>query len=76
MELLPEYGDTYPLPKKTIPIGVLIIVDPLTKKAFAHKFIPNNVDVPLIVVMLSWEILFFYVRSGVFIILDFWKKIQ
>ena len=46
MELLPKYGDTYPLPKKAIPKWLLMIVGPLTNKAFTRKFIRNNVDVP------------------------------
>ena len=46
MELLHKYGEAYPLPKKAIPKWLLLIVGPLTNKAFTHKFIRNNVDVP------------------------------
>ena len=46
MELLPKYGDKYPLPKKAIPKWLIMIVGPLTNKAFTRKFIRNNVDVP------------------------------
>lgn len=46
MELLPKYGDRYPLPKKAIPKWLIMIVGPLTNKAFTRKFIRNNVDVP------------------------------
>lgn len=46
MELLHKYGEAYPLPKKAIPKWLLVIVGPLTNKAFTRKFIRNNVDVP------------------------------
>lgn len=46
MELLPKYGAKYPLPKKAIPKWLIMIVGPLTNKAFTRKFIRNNVDVP------------------------------
>ena len=45
MELLPKYGDKYPLPKKAIPKWLIMIVGPLTNKSFTRKFIRNNVDV-------------------------------
>ena len=45
LELLPKYGDRYPLPKKAIPKWLIMIVGPLTNKSFTRKFIRNNVDV-------------------------------
>ena len=45
MELLPKYGDKYPLPKKAIPKWLIMIIGPLTNKSFNRKFIRNNVDV-------------------------------
>ena len=45
MELLPKYGDKYPLPKKAIPKWLIMIIGPLTNKSFTRKFIRNNVDV-------------------------------
>lgn len=43
--LLPKYGDTYPLPKKTLPKWLLVLVGPMINKAFSRKFIRNNVNV-------------------------------
>jgi len=45
MELLPKYGDKYPLPKKAIPKWLIMIIGPLTNKSFTRKFIRNNIDV-------------------------------
>lgn len=43
--LQPKYGDQYPLPKKSLPKWLLVLVGPLVNKAFNRKFIRNNVDV-------------------------------
>lgn len=45
MTLLPKYGDKYPLPKKALPIWLLMIVGRMTNKLFTRKFIRNNVNV-------------------------------
>lgn len=43
--LQPKYGDQYPLPKKSLPKWLLVLVGPLVNKAFNRKFIRNNVDI-------------------------------
>jgi len=45
LALLPKYGDKYPLPKKSIPKWLLMLVGPMTNKLFTRKFIKNNVNV-------------------------------
>ena len=45
-ELLDKFGDQYPLPKKALPKWLLMIVGPMTNKAFSRKFIRNNVNIP------------------------------
>ena len=46
MELLPKYGEKYPLPKKPIPKWLILILGPLTNKSFTRRFIRNNVNIP------------------------------
>lgn len=44
-KLLPKYGDQYPLPKKSLPKWLLVLLGPVVNKAFNRKFIRNNVDI-------------------------------
>ncbi len=44
--LLPKYGNEFPLPKKALPKWLLMIIGPITNKAFTRNFIRNNVNVP------------------------------
>ncbi len=44
--LLDKYGDKFPLPRKTVPKWLLMIVGPMTNKFFTRRFIRNNVNVP------------------------------
>ncbi len=44
-KLLPKYGDQYPLPKKSLPKWLLVLIGPVVNKAFNRKFIRNNVDI-------------------------------
>lgn len=45
-ELLPKYGDKYPLPKKAAPKWLLMLVGPLFNKSMSRKMVKNNIDVP------------------------------
>jgi len=45
-ELLPRYGDKYPVPKKALPKWLVMVVGPLTNKLLTRRFIRNNVNVP------------------------------
>lgn len=45
LELQPKYGNSFPLPKKALPKWLLMIIGPMTNKAFTRKFIRNNVNV-------------------------------
>lgn len=44
--LLPKYGEKYPLPKKSLPKWLLMIVGPMVNKTFTRKFMKNNVNIP------------------------------
>ena len=43
--LLPKYGDKFPLPKKALPKWLLMLVGPFVDKRFSRKFIRNNVNI-------------------------------
>ena len=45
-QLLPRYGDQYPLPRKALPKWLLLLIGPLVDKAFSRKMIRRNVNVP------------------------------
>jgi len=42
--LIPKYGDKYPLPKKTLPKWLLMLVGPFANKLFTRQFIRDNVN--------------------------------
>ncbi len=44
--LLPKYGQDYPLPKRSLPKWLLVLVGPIVNKAFSRKYIRNNVNIP------------------------------
>lgn len=44
--LLPKYGKTYPIPKRTLPKWFVWLVGPLADKTFTRKMIRLNVDIP------------------------------
>lgn len=41
-----KFGDEYPLPKRALPKWLVMLVGPMTNKAFTRKMIRNNVNVP------------------------------
>lgn len=41
-----KFGNDYPLPKKALPKWLVMLVGPLTNKAFTWAFITKNIDVP------------------------------
>lgn len=46
LKLQDEFGDCFPLPKKTMPKWLLMLIGPFANKLFTRKFIRNNVDIP------------------------------
>lgn len=44
-QLLPKFGDSFPLPKKALPKWLLLLVGPMVNKLFSRKFIRNNVNI-------------------------------
>ncbi|MDB9724860.1 NAD-dependent epimerase/dehydratase family protein [Salibacteraceae bacterium] len=44
--LLPKFGDRFPLPKKALPKWLVMLVGPLTNKAFTRTFVKKNVNIP------------------------------
>lgn len=44
-ELRPKYGDKYPIPSRTIPKWLLMLVGPLTNKLLSRKTIKNNINI-------------------------------
>ncbi|HEY9047891.1 MAG TPA: NAD-dependent epimerase/dehydratase family protein [Ohtaekwangia sp.] len=44
--LLPRYGAKFPLPKRALPKGLLMLIGPLANPLFTRKFIRNNVNIP------------------------------
>ena len=45
-QLIPKYGDLYPVPKKAMPKWLLMILGPLMNKAMTRKYLRNNINVP------------------------------
>ncbi|PLX04961.1 MAG: diaminohydroxyphosphoribosylaminopyrimidine deaminase [Marinilabiliales bacterium] len=45
LSLQEKYGKEYPIPKKTLPKWLVMLVGPMTNKAFSRKMIKNNVNV-------------------------------
>lgn len=45
-ELLPKYGDKYPLPTRALPKWLLMLIGPMANKLFSRRFIKNNVNIP------------------------------
>jgi hypothetical protein len=45
MELLPKYGDSYPLPRKPLPKWLLMLVGPMVNKLFTRRYIRNNMNI-------------------------------
>lgn len=45
-QLLPRFGDKYPLPRKALPKWLLLLIGPLVDKSFSRKMLRNNVNVP------------------------------
>ena len=43
--LHPKYGEAYPLPRRALPKGLLMLVGPMVNKALSRKVIRNNVNV-------------------------------
>ncbi len=44
--LHPKYGDDYPIPTRTLPKWLVMIVGPLVNKSLSRRFVRNNVNVP------------------------------
>ncbi|MEL6720113.1 MAG: NAD-dependent epimerase/dehydratase family protein [Bacteroidota bacterium] len=44
--LVPKYGNDYPIPKRALPKWLLMIVGPIANKLFSRQFIRNNVNIP------------------------------
>ena len=45
LALQPKFGDKYPIPKKSLPKWLLMIVGPFANKLFTRSFIRNNVNI-------------------------------
>jgi nucleoside-diphosphate-sugar epimerase len=45
-QLLPRYGDSYPIPRKALPKWLLLLIGPMVDKSFSRKMIRRNVNVP------------------------------
>lgn len=45
-QLLPKYGEDYPIPRKALPKWLLLIIGPWLDKTFSRKMIRNNVNIP------------------------------
>ena len=45
LALQSKYGNTYPIPKRSLPKWLLMIVGPMTNKLFTRQVIRNNVNV-------------------------------
>lgn len=43
--LLPKYGDKFPIPSKALPKWLLVLVGPLVDKRFSRKYIRNNANI-------------------------------
>ena len=44
--LRPKYGADYPIPTRTLPKWLVMIVGPLVNKSLSRRFVRNNVDIP------------------------------
>ncbi len=44
--LRPKYGDKYPIPNKSLPKWLLMLIGPMVNKTLSRKFIRNNVNLP------------------------------
>lgn len=44
-QLLPKYGESYPIPKKALPKPIVWLIGPLLNKSVTRKFIWRNVNV-------------------------------
>ncbi|PPK84540.1 nucleoside-diphosphate-sugar epimerase [Neolewinella xylanilytica] len=44
--LQPKYGKDYPIPTRTLPKWLVMIVGPLVNKSLSRRFVRNNVGVP------------------------------
>ncbi len=44
--LLPKYGKSYPIPKRTMPKGLAWLAAPLVNKAMTRKIVSQNVNLP------------------------------
>jgi nucleoside-diphosphate-sugar epimerase len=45
-QLIPKYGDHYPLPTRALPKWLLMLVGPFVNKLFTRQYIKNNVNIP------------------------------
>lgn len=45
-QLLPRFGENYPIPRKALPKWLLLIIGPWLDKTFSRKMIRNNVNIP------------------------------
>lgn len=46
--LLPRFGDSYPIPRKTVPKFLVWLVGPIMDSSMTRKFISNNIGYPWI----------------------------
>jgi nucleoside-diphosphate-sugar epimerase len=44
--LLPKYGSKYPLPKRSVPKWLLMLIGPLVNKTMTRKYVRNNYGFP------------------------------
>lgn len=44
--LMPKYGSSYPIPKKTVSKMLLLLIGPILNKSLNRRFIRNNVNIP------------------------------
>lgn len=44
--LRPQFGDRYPLPKRTLPKWLLWLAGPMVDKSMTRQFVARNVDIP------------------------------
>jgi len=45
-ELIPKYGENYPIPKKGLPKAIVWLIGPILDKSVTRKFVSKNVNVP------------------------------
>ena len=44
--LLEKYGDSYSLPRKAVPKGLVWLFAPLVNKAITRRIVSRNIDIP------------------------------